>query len=151
MLGPDSSVDDTDNDILAGVSLGPCLTSFGESDVVRRRVCLEVPDFVFPDVYDVSPSLQRLGVGSGHPGCETVEGVAVAIHFATTGTVDHLVLLFFEMRRVFLDVGAVWIDLLTFARLGRLVSTDIAFISDNRVTLHLDNIDVCFLFGSLRC
>ena len=144
-LRPDARVDDPDDDVLAGAAdaaeLIPEAARRGQAEEVRRRRRVDRVELVRRDRRDarLGGQLGRLGLGQLRG--EAVVRVDVAVELRPADRGHGRVVLALEVARVGDDVAGVRVDLL--ALLGRrgLEALHAAFVGDDRLVHHLDDVD----------
>jgi beta-glucosidase-like glycosyl hydrolase len=146
-LRPDAGVDDADDDVLTGAArageLAPEPARLVDAEERRRVRRRRRAQFVFGDADDPGRGAQRGGLRFAQFRGEPVEGIAVLVDLAgaTADARDGAVLALAEVARVAVDVRALRVDLA--AELGpcRRPAGNTALVGDDRVIVHLHDVD----------
>ena len=152
-LGPDTAVDDPDDDTLTGAAhaaeLRPEAARCVESEEGGGGGRVLRGGLVLGDRYDARHARQGCGLLGRHLGREAVEAVAVVVDLAATGLGGDIRVALVEVGGVVDHHLRVGVDLLAFPGCGGLEPRDVALIGHHGGFGHLHDVEVV-LRGALR-
>jgi len=143
VLGPDTRIDDTDDDVLPLAFEVPDTPFARQAKVIRCTVRRRLANLVLPDVQDIISGAKRLDLGRGQDRSKAIQCVAIAVYLlACPDGAQRTIVRRVQVPHVFLCASTIGIDLASLSRLCSFVTHDVALIGDCRIVFHHDDVDM---------